>query len=269
MLTPLAQRWRDKRGTYRPAGEVINTRNYEVARNVDRALAIQFVKQHHYSGSVCTIDELFTFYEHGELVGVAIFSEPQHKNSLTNVFPNSCISHLLELGRFILLDRVPGNGESFLHARCREQLKKDYAGYVAFADDTPRRDTDGNLIFRGHLGCHYQASNAVLIGRGTKRTLRLFNDGRVYSDRAAQKVRAAEKGWRYAARQLEEAGAPPVPEAEQERRAWLRHWRIALTRPLPHPGALKYAWSLDKSVRLPKSLPYPKFTAAQLQPQLF
>lgn len=31
MLTPVAQRWRDRRGTYRPAGEVIDTRLYEVA----------------------------------------------------------------------------------------------------------------------------------------------------------------------------------------------------------------------------------------------
>lgn len=31
MLTPVVQRWRDQRGSYRPAGETIVTAHYEVA----------------------------------------------------------------------------------------------------------------------------------------------------------------------------------------------------------------------------------------------
>lgn len=31
MLTPVVQRWRDRRGVYRPAGETIVTAHYEVA----------------------------------------------------------------------------------------------------------------------------------------------------------------------------------------------------------------------------------------------
>jgi hypothetical protein len=33
VLTPVVQRWRDRRGVYRPAGEVISTHLYEVARS--------------------------------------------------------------------------------------------------------------------------------------------------------------------------------------------------------------------------------------------
>lgn len=270
MLTPLVQRWRDRRGTYRPAGEVINTRLYEVAAIKEVKLAGNFVQQHHYSGTVPTCVRKFGLYERGALVGVAIFSAPQHDNTLLNVFPTASRDSLLELSRFVLLDAVAANGESWFHARARALLRAEgFVGYVAFADDIPRTDAAGQVIFSGHIGTHYQSSNAVFLGRGTGRTLRLFADGRVYSDRTAQKVRAAERGWRHAAAQLEAAGAPPCPATEQARRAWLRRWRIDVTRGLKHPGPLKYCFTLDKRLKLPAGLPYPKFTAAQLQPQLF
>ena len=38
MHTPVVQRWRDRRGSYRPAGETIRTRDYEVTP-IETALA--------------------------------------------------------------------------------------------------------------------------------------------------------------------------------------------------------------------------------------
>jgi hypothetical protein len=269
MLTQINQRWRAGRPRYRPAGEPIRTQDYEVAEIPDDTTARRFVVEHHYSRSYPAAKERFGLYWHGELVGVAVFSVPCNSATLTNVFPHSAIGSLLELGRFILTDDVPGNGESWFKARCREILKRAaYVGIVSFADDIARTDSTGRQIFGGHIGTIYQASGGSFLGRGTGRTLRLLPDGRVFSDRAAQKIRAGEQGWKYAVKQLEAFGATPAPEDGAARRAWLKEWTARLTRPLRHPGALKYAWALDRAVKLPPALPYPKVKACGAQSEL-
>ena len=56
------QRWRLRRDTYRPAGEVINTRAYEIAETHSDRVVREFIAAHHYLqqhlppdfGSVCT-----------------------------------------------------------------------------------------------------------------------------------------------------------------------------------------------------------------------
>ena len=225
MLTEFNQRWRGRRATYRPAGETISTRDYEIAEINDDKTARSFVEANHYSGSYPAAKVRFGLYWHALLVGVAVFSIPCNSATLTNVFPEAAIELLLELGRFILLDSVPGNGETWFKARCREVLRRmGFVGIVSFSDDVARTDSAGQQIFGGHVGTIYQASNAVFLGRGTARTLRLLPDGRVFSDRAAQKVRAGEQGWKYAAKQLEAFGAIEAPENEIERRAWLKRW---------------------------------------------
>jgi hypothetical protein len=270
METPITQRWRGGRASYRPADETINPREYEVALIEDDTTARRFVEESHYSGTYPAALVRFGLYWHALLVGVAVFSMSCNSAALTNVFPRVPLELLLELGRFVLLDLAPGNSETWFKARCREVLKQlGYVGIVSFSDDVARTDGEGRQIFCGHVGTIYQASNAVFLGRGTARTLRLLPDGKVFSDRTAQKVRAGERGWRYAAGQLEAFGATAAPEDGQERRVWLKHWTATLTRPLRHPGNLKYAWSLHKSVKLPASLPYPKLKASQIQPGLF
>lgn len=53
MISPVTQRWREHRSSYRPAGEPINTRAYEVAALAKKGgPAAAFVLQHHYSASV-------------------------------------------------------------------------------------------------------------------------------------------------------------------------------------------------------------------------
>jgi hypothetical protein len=132
---------------------------------------------------------------------------------------------------------------------------------VSFSDPLQRRTIAGEVVHMGHVGTIYQAHNGIYLGRATARTLRLLPDGRVFSDRAAQKIRKGERGWKYAAAQLEAFGADSVPIDDPEARAhWLTSSVSALTTKLRHRGNHKYAWPLDIAIRreLPSSLPYPK-----------
>jgi hypothetical protein len=198
----------------------------------------------------------FGLFTSGQLVGVAVFSHPMSARVLTNVFPGEALDSV-ELGRFVLLDAVPANGETWFKARCRELLKREgIIGIVAFSDDVPRQTSDGLTMFAGHVGTIYQASNAVYLGRGRARVLRILPDARVFSERAISKIRNNERGWRYATDLLRLFGASNPNESDLP--GWLEYWLPRLTRPLRHPGNHKYAWALDSHVRLPDSRPYPK-----------
>ena len=152
------QRWRDHRGIYRPPNEVISTHDYEVAP-ITLTQAKTFVKRHHYSGSYVAcryrygLFKRYALFPDDELVGVAIFSNPMSQKVLTNIFTCDPLESI-ELGRFVLLDNVPSNAESWFFARCRELLKRQgIKVIVAFSDDTPRATLDTNYpIFAGHIG---------------------------------------------------------------------------------------------------------------------
>jgi hypothetical protein len=260
------QRWNQGRDSYRPAGEVIRTADYDVAPIATDNVARRFVELHHYSGTYPAARERFGLYRQGDLVGVAVFSHPSNDKVLTNTFPTVPTRRSVELGRFVLLDEVPGNGETWFLARCFELLRRDnYAGVVSFSDPVARTSADGRQLFPGHIGTIYQASNAKYLGRGTARTLRLLPNGLVLSDRTLQKIRAGERGWFPGAQQLVEQGAAPIElgaDAEA-RRAWLAQWLPELTRPLRHPGNHKYAWTLAKRIEMSGTpLSYPKKVAA-------
>jgi len=258
------QRWRDRRDRYRPAGEVIRTRDYEVAAIAEDRVAKGFVQHHHYSASYPAARFRQGLYRHGELVGVAVFSHPAHDRVLTSVFPGVATA-AVELGRFVLLDDVPGNGETWFLARAFEQLRREgLEGVVSFSDPVPRTCADGASVFPGHIGVIYQAHNAIYLGRGRAQVLRILPDGRAFSHRAVTKLRSGVRGWRYAAAMLEHHGATPAPADDVGRRAWAAHWIAALTRPLRHAGNHKYAWGLTTAGRraLVTSLPYPKRLAA-------
>ncbi len=235
---------------FRPAG-------YEVADLADPQ-AKSFVERHHYSGRYVAARFRFGLFRHGALVGVAVFSHPCNDRVLTNVFGGRPTDSV-ELGRFVLLDEVPFNGETWMLARCLHQLRqRGLRGVVSFSDPVPRNTTDGRLLFPGHVGTIYQASNAAYLGRSEARTLRLLPDATVYSARALQKVRGRERGWEYAAAQLVRYGAEPLGYGEDSR-AWLARWLPRLTRPLYHASNHRYAWALSRE-RLTSTGPYPKKT---------
>lgn len=260
MISPVAQRWSERRGSYRPAGEVIRASDYEVAP-LPTAEARGFVLRHHYSGSMPAARRCFGLHRRGELQGATVFSHPCRDDVLTRAFEVGAATDAVELGRFVLLDEVPGNGESWFLARCFAELRREgFAGVLALSDPSQRADAAGRVVFRGHVGCIYQASNALYLGRATRRTLHLLPDGSVLSARAIAKVRARDQGWRYAARLLQAHGADPLGESG-DAAAWLRLWLPRLTRTHRHPGNHRYAFPLRRNVRvLGQPQPYPKIS---------
>lgn len=232
----------------------------------DDHTARAFVEQHHYSGSYPAARFRFGLYRHGRLVGVAVFSHPCNDRVLTSIFPAVALRAAVELGRFVLLDEVPANGETWMLARTFELLRASgIAGVVSFSDPQPRTRVDGTVVFPGHVGTIYQAHNGVFLGRSTARTLRLLPDARVFSDRAIQKIRAAERGWRSALKTLTDLGADALtPDADTPSRyAWLADWLPVFTRTMRHRGNLRYAWGLRRGLQpAGVPLPYPKQVAA-------
>jgi hypothetical protein len=260
------QRWRGRRHFFVPPRRRFNPARYDVLELAGDAQAKAFVLAHHYAGSYPAARRRYGLFGPAGLEGVAVFSVPCNDRVLTGVFA-APVDQTVELGRFVLLDEVGFNAETWMLARCFELLRRaGFRGVVSFCDPVPRTRSDGNVVFPGHLGTVYQASNACYLGRGTPRTLRLLPDGRVLSERALSKLRVPEerprvKGWRYAAGLLEESGADPAPEAGAgDLAAWAARWAPLLTRPLRHPGCHRYAFALDRRLRprLPPARPYPK-----------
>ncbi len=260
MTIKACQRWRARRDSYRAAGETIQTELYTVEPIREDRIAKGFVLEHHYSGSYPAARFRFGIYRGSELQGVAVFSVPCAARVLEATFADAARDSV-ELGRFVLLDEVPANGETWFLARCFRGLKREgVAGVLSFSDPAPRTAADGRVTFGGHLGTIYQAASARYLGQAKVRTIRLLPDGRTFSARAASKIRAAERGWRYAAAELERAGAAAAPEDPGQLRAWLKTWLPRVTRTLRHPGNHRYAWALARGVKLPELLPelYPK-----------
>lgn len=267
MITPVCQRWRERRDSYRPKGETIVPSEYEVVP-CSVMDARTFVLRHHYSGTFPAARRSFALYRRAHLVGVAVFSHPASDAVLTKVFEGPA-SESIELGRFVLLDSVPANGETWFLARAFAALRKEeFRGVVAFSDPVPRTNMAGQIVFTGHVGNIYQAHNAIYTGRGGAQTLRLLPDGSVFSARALAKIKAMDQGWQYAAKILAKYGATPLRASndlfggKDDPAAWAQEWIGRLTRPVKHPGNYRYAFPLQRKIRskLP-ALDYPKFGA--------
>ncbi len=262
MIVEHVQRWTERRASRRPAGEVIRTAAYDVAPTESAALARAFVARHHYSASASSTAHRFGLHCRGDLVGVALFGPPASTAAHRAVFPSLTIREAVTLGRLVLLDSVPGNGESWFLARCFELLRA--AGIVAVescADPEPRTTVSGDVVLRGHVGTIYQATNGHYVGRTNPCTLRLLPDGTCYSNRTSGKLAQGDVGRRYAAAQLERWGADPLRD-DEDALTWLRQWRGRLTRPMRHRGNHRYLWCLDgrrrREVLAAPRCPYPK-----------
>src|SRR5579872_5601378 len=104
METSFVQRWRNGRQCYRPAGEVIVPREYEVAPiSVKEAKA--FVLEHHYlSRSYPACRFRFGLFRRGCLAGAAVFSHPCNDQVLSSIFRGDAVESV-ELGRFVFAGR--------------------------------------------------------------------------------------------------------------------------------------------------------------------
>lgn len=270
-MTPdRCQRWRDGAHTWRHRSEGgFDRARYEVAAIAEDE-AKRFVTRHHYSGSYpaaklryglfVTAQALVTARsrsgssfapESNSLVGVAVLSVPMSAKALTGVFPGFVpFDESIELGRFVLLDEVPANGESFFLSQAFRLAARDgMRGVVSFSDPLPRRAAGGAVVVPGHVGTIYQAANALYLGRGTARTLYVMPDGTTLNARSVQKVRAQERGHQSVERLLQSLGAEPLRPG-QDPAAWL-HGALdaAGIRRLRHHGNHRYAFALGNAAQ--------------------
>lgn len=267
-MMPIAsscQRWRDRRTSLRPAGELFDPSRAEVLAIDDDATAKAFVCRHHYAASYPAARArvgLFVkphAFAAAELAGVAVFSVPMNERTVPAYFEDLAPRAGVELGRLVLLDEVAANGESWFIARALRILRRELpevAGVVSYSDPLERTTDAGELVKPGHIGIVYQATNAAYRGRSSRRTLLLSADGRIVSQRAIAKLRNDERGAGYAYAQLLGMGAParlPLESgADYVRRA------TAGFRRLPHPGNHAYTWRLDGRPHAADRQPYPK-----------
>lgn len=269
MLTQVNQRWRDRRDSYRPAGEVIDTSSYEVAPIDSDKVAKAFIAQHHYAGArIPPLRRRFGLYRAGQLVGVAGFSNPQ--NSYTYKLLPGDRAESTDLGRLVLLDDVPANGETWFLGRCFELLRAEgFRAIVSFSDPVPRTDRDGRTTFTGHIGTIYQASNAIYMGRSKAEKKYLLPDGTTLASRALAKIRKLDEGWRGGVDVLVSFGAQRLDPRWMDPVHWLNAWLPVICRTFKHGGNHKYAWALQRTDRRQlgrslASLPYPKMEMDQL-----
>ncbi len=269
-------RWRERRSRYRVAARgFVDPHRYEVGP-LGHAQAADFVRRHHYSGTMPAARlcvglwdrALATPGDAAALVGTAVFSVPTHPAVLTGIFPALApYEASLDCGRFVLLDDVPGNAETWFLARAfREIAEQGVRGVVSFADPLPRHDLrDGHLVMPGHRGVIYMASGAIYTGRTRRRRIWLLPDGTTLPERDLSKVRAGERGREYVLARLCALGAPPI-RPDQDAGLWLSAALAAAgARRVQHPGCHRYAFRLGRTRRereavliAPPAHPYPR-----------
>jgi hypothetical protein len=155
-------RWRRRESVLRLRRSGFTPADYAVApfEKAKGAGPLAFARAHHYSGEVASPRLSYGLWRRrdGALVGVATLDVGMNHRTLTNVFPelvglsrSDLFRRALELGRFVLLDEVPGRAETWFLARVFEHAEaQGLRGVVSFSDPVPRRGADGRVVFRGH-----------------------------------------------------------------------------------------------------------------------
>lgn len=221
-ITP-CQRWEQRRARYRPSGERINPDHFAV-EVIDRTTGADFTRTHHYSGTyvasrvdVALLQKLPFHRE--RLAGVAAFSVPVRGATIT-AWAGVAPAEGIELGRFVLLPDVAGDGESWFLARALRALQEalpHLCAVVSFSDPLPRLTLAGEQVKRGHIGQIYQALGAHYGGRSRARWLLIDPDAREVSPRTRSKLRNGEAGGDALERRYRDLGAPPRRPGESGR----------------------------------------------------
>ncbi len=154
-----SQRWRDRRALFVPDATVIDPAAYAVDV-IGPALARAFVVRHHYTGSFPAARLSLGLFGPGpagrsQLVGVAAFSVPINDRCVASHTGLMEPRAGADLGRFVLLDEVAGNGETWFLARAFRLLRREkpeIEAVIAYSDPMPRVGPDGRLASPGHVG---------------------------------------------------------------------------------------------------------------------
>lgn len=240
-MTVPCQRWHERRPRYRPSGERINPALHTVAAMTGHADARRFVEAHHYLSSWPSVSLPVGLYRGTRLVGVCTFGIPAQARVFGALAPGHAA---LELSRLVLLDEVPGDGESWFVARAMAIARREcgVTAIVSYSDPLTRTTATGEPVCPGHVGVVYQALGAEYKGRGGARRIWLDPNGRTLSDRALSKIRNGEKGCTTEEGRLRSLGADPRRFAE-EPAAWLARVLPTIARQVKHPGCHRYVWA--------------------------
>src|SRR5438128_1652981 len=112
-----ATRWYRGLSTEAPPEDLFRPSEYDVAP-IDERNAKEFVVTHHYSRSYPNARFRFGIYGPDGLAGVAVFSRGTNDLAILNAFPGIDIRCGVELGRFVLLNGVRFNAETWFLGRC-------------------------------------------------------------------------------------------------------------------------------------------------------
>lgn len=182
-----SQRWRDRRALFVPDAAVIDPAAYAVDV-IGPALARAFVVRHHYACSFPAARLSLGLFRPGpagrsQLVGVAAFSVPINDRCVARHTGLPEPRAGADLGRFVLLDEVAGNGETWFLARAFRLLRREkpeIEAVIAYSDPMPRVGPGGRLASPGHVGAVYRDFGRGLAyrGRARPRTEHVTPDGR-------------------------------------------------------------------------------------------
>lgn len=237
------QRWTRYQQTWRrPEDGGFDRRLYKVVA-LDHVTARGFVMEHHYSRSYGAVKRCgrYGMVERAtdNLVGVAAFGVPASRHLIPNTFPGLGYDRAAELLRFVLLDEVPSNAETWFAGQALHALTgHGLLGLVAHSDPVPRV-VDGRVLMPGHIGGIYRDGGWGYVGQADKRIQRQLPDGTVLNDRSAQKLPGRERGGLGVVATLVGFGADPLADRD-DRREWLRYWTAQLTTPVRQPGVHRY-----------------------------
>ena len=218
-----------------------------------------FVVAHHYSRSYPAARFRAGLFREGRLVGAAVFSESMNPHAVASW---SGGHRGVELGRFVLLDEIEFNAETWFLRRALTLLRQHKGTEVvlAYSDPVPRRTLAGEVVTPGHVGQIYQAYNAVYRGRSRPRMQLLDPLGRSVSERAVSKALGGERGAGHVLRALLDVGAPE-PRLGESPVAWrARAVESGTLRLVRHPGNYAYLLRVPGArVELPPAAgPYPR-----------
>ena len=121
-----------------------------------------------------------------------MFATPCSEAVRASLWGEDMKNNVTELHRLHILDCTPKNTESWFISRCLKLLKQDkpqIKGVISFSDTT-----------QGHNGIVYQATNFYFVGKTSKVTFYIDNNGRLRHPRQnginITKEMAQEKGWK-------------------------------------------------------------------------
>lgn len=252
----LDKRWRARDERWISPGNLFDENGYGVEIIPDR-IAKPFVVEHHYSGTYPASRLAVGLFRAtkgaaAEMCGVAVFSVGIQPRSIPAYTGYPAVRGV-ELGRFVLLDSVGYNGETWFLRRALCALRSslpDVDVVLSYADPMERRDPITAALQKpAHYGTIYQAGNAVFAGRARPGTLVIAPNGRTISRRALSKITLGEQGRDYAIEQLRSAGVPS-PQASESPAVWLsRMYQAGVLRRVRHPGNFADVFGLSRAAK--------------------